>query len=102
MGRGQVYDVDFYFRLGKALGYISGPIEEQTAGWQSKAMHAGYMAGKAQKLAYDSAKGKGYAVRDVPLGGMAKKFPELCHIEHPNAKRDCGCGFGQCVKGLIL
>lgn len=37
----------------------------------------------------------------TPLGGRSKKNPDFCRCEGNNAHVDCGCGFGQCEKGLI-
>lgn len=34
----------------------------------------------------------------VPLHGWAKKDPMSCRIE---TRKECGCGFGQCARGLI-
>lgn len=39
-------------------------------------------------------------VTGTPLGGRATKEPDRCCIEISGG--ECGCAFGQCVKGLIV
>lgn len=45
---------------------------------------------------------KGYSPRSTPFSGYVTKYPEFCSIELGlHRTRDCGCGFGQCEKGLV-
>ncbi len=89
-----------YFKLGKDIGFAGLSLDnddQSSQSWQAKAFREGHRVGvKLRKMQ------TGYLPNDVPLGGCAKKFPELCRIEHDEGERDCGCAFGQCAKGLIL
>mgnify|MGYP003405835775 CR=1 FL=1 len=38
--------------------------------------------------------------QQVPIWGLENKNSENCRIE--NRTKECGCGFGQCLKGLIF
>jgi hypothetical protein len=48
---------------------------------------------------------RGYSAEKepTPLWGFGKKFPEVCRCDAETRREDldCGCGFGQCEKGLI-
>lgn len=56
-----------------------------------------YLQGEIQRLDKEARR---EAAR-VPLWGSNVKKPDLCRIES-NSKTECGCGFGQCARGLIL
>lgn len=57
---------------------------------------ANYLQGAIQLIDRQAAK---EAAR-VPLWGRSTKNPELCSIES-KGKTECGCGFGQCIRGYI-
>lgn len=40
--------------------------------------------------------------RETPLGGLPKKDPTKCRCEINDNSEDCGCAFGQCLKGNIF
>lgn len=45
---------------------------------------------------------RGYDPSEVPLGGRKPIYEEFCGCEEDaDHSRDCGCGFGQCAKGLV-
>lgn len=41
----------------------------------------------------------GYPKDSVPLHGMQRRYTKHCRIE---TSRECGCSFGQCLKGNIF
>ena len=43
----------------------------------------------------------GYAKNEVPIGGRCPIVKAVCRCE-TSGPMDCGCGFGQCAKGLIF
>lgn len=96
------HNTDRYFELGRQRGYCGEPLDSEelsSNSWQAVALREGYCQGEQQRLV----EGPGYLRDEVPLWGMPKKYPRLCEIEHgEEGQRVCGCGFGQCVKGLVL
>jgi len=43
----------------------------------------------------------GYAKSEVPLGGCHPIVTAACRCE-TTGPMDCGCGFGQCARGLVF